>query len=314
VTAVTPILGSFWYFKRADMAALARWSQDAGVTVDFLADSGAFTAHTTGVTITVKQYAAWLAAWSGQINAAITLDVIGDPAATARNTAELADRVGDAVTILPVWHLGSPWPELERLCQAHDYVCLGGAVRFQGRGKAFMAWAIRCHQIAREHGTRLHGLGVTRPPLPERLPWLSIDSAYWTTPQRTGTLALYDQRQAQFRTIRVGTRNVYERKDMAALVRSYGGHPPHVGAHGYGRVGVVGATRGRADRAWLSEAALESWLRYADHVKTVRPPVEPPAGVKHAGPKIYLAAGSDTDYRAIVEAARHHNATQEVAV
>lgn len=308
MTTTVPILASFHYFKRSDIPRLVGYAKAQGATVDFFADSGAFSAYTTGATITVKQYATWLTAYAGMINCAATLDVIGDPKATARNTLALEDAVGQDVTVIPTFHVGSPWADLHRWCRSHQYVALGGGAVLQQRERAFMAWAVRCHQIAAQYGTRFHGFGMTRPPVPELLPWYSVDSSYWSSAQRNGTLSLFDWRARKFVRVRVGTRQVAERAGVAALVRTYGADPRTVATDGFGRVGVRGDA-GRQDRRWLAEAAIETWLRYGDYLRDRHQPVPAPAGVQHDGPKVYLAAGSEDDFRMIVDAAVRHDTT-----
>ena len=55
-------------------------------------DSGAFTAYTSGRRIRVYDYARYLTRWAGVWDHAITLDRIGDPANTRRNTRMLHER------------------------------------------------------------------------------------------------------------------------------------------------------------------------------------------------------------------------------
>lgn len=302
---VTSILASFHYFRRIDVSRLVRQAKDLGVTVDFLADSGAFSAYTTGATITLKQYAAWLTSYAPVINAAITLDVIGDPAASGRNTLMLEDMVGNDVTVIPVYHVGSPWSELHRWCAGHKYVALGGGAVLQGRERAFMAWAVKAHRIAAEYGTRFHGLGMTRPPGPELLPWYSVDSSYWSSAQRNGTLGLFDMRTRQWLRVRVGTLQAIDKPNIARVLRSYGASPRAVAANGFGRVAIRGE-QARSDRRWLAEAAAEAWMRYGDHLRDKHGTIPAPDGVRHDGPKMYLATGSESDFRLIVDIASRH--------
>lgn len=279
----TPILGSFWFFREIDLTA----ELATRPPLDFFADSGAFSAHTTGAVIDVDEYAAWLAAHASVINCAAALDVIDDYMATARNVDRLIERVGDAVTVVPTFHVGSPWPELQRLCRDHRYVALGGAVRYARRHKAMMRWLITAHRIAAEHDTRLHGFGLTRPPFPLAFPWYSVDSAYWRSASRTGTLSLWTGRALT--TFRVGAPDAVRHAD---LIRSYGGNPAHVAAHGFGLTRVVGE-RGGADQRWMERASVATFRRYEAHIRNVRGPLDPPTNTRTTGtgPKVYLAAG-----------------------
>lgn len=301
MTAPIEILGSFHYLRRMDLTAVIG---AVGRPVDFFADSGAFSAASIGAQITVPDYAAWLRDHADVINAAATLDVIGDHRATARNTGQLLERVGDLVQIVPAFHVNTPWPELHAICaDGHPYVALGGAVGYHQRTDALMRWCIRAHRVARDHDTRLHGFGLTRPPYPVRLPWYSVDSAYWESAARTGGLSLWDGRRMV--GCRVGTRTVLRRSDV---IRSYGGDPALMSRPGFGRVGVVGH-RGRIDREWLSAASVRSLLRYRDHVRRVRGPVGPPRSGPTSGDglKVYLAATSRRAFEQIADATREEH-------
>jgi hypothetical protein len=297
------VLASFAYFAKVDLPHQVRRARDLyGVDVDFFADSGAFSAYTSGKTITVKQYATWLAVHAHVINCAATLDVIGDPAGTARNTAALQDAVGDQVYIIPIFHVGSPWPELEKLCAAHPYVGLGGGVAVGQREAPFMQWLIRCHRIGRDHGTVFHGFGMTKPPYPDKLPFYSVDSSYWSAGVRNGTLALYDGLAHRFRRLRVGTRQVHDRR-AASLVRSYGGDPQQVMQPGFGRVAERGPS-GRGDREWMAEAAAMSWHRYTLDLRARHHTVPEPGPVRGTGPKVYLAVGDEGGFDLVARTAQ----------
>lgn len=304
------ILGSFAYFARTDLDALMRRTAAAGVAVDFMADSGAFTAHTTGRVITVKQYAAWLALHAPHVNAAMTLDVIGDPDGTARNTHLLLDEVGDRVTIVPIFHIGSPWAELERWCEHHPYVALGGGVAVNVRKQQMMAWLVKAHKVAAACGAVLHGLGMTRPPYPDLLPFYSTDSSHWNVGCRSGTVTLFDTARGKFRCVRYSSWNSKERRRIltmpsgcSALIRAYGGDPEALATDGFGLASARGQEQGRADRDWMTRAAVDSWLAYIVHLRTRHRSVIAPPGVAGDGPKVYLAVGSANAWDVIVQAA-----------
>jgi hypothetical protein len=277
------ILGSYHYLKRVDLAAaFAR----LGADVDFLADSGAFSAFTSGAVVRLEDYADWLLTHAAVIDAAATLDVIGDPAATAANTARLIERTGGRVPILPVFHVGSPWAELRRLCAEYPYVALGGAVGVNGRVPQMTAWLVAAHRIAADHDTRLHGFGLTRPPYPEQLPFYSVDSVYWRSASRTGHLSLWDGRR--FVGLRVGTPAAGRH---GLLVRRYGGDPARIGRAGFGVIGKSGAL-GAAEARWMQAASVRSMWRYQEHIRRRRGPIPAPRGGRTGGNglKIYLAA------------------------
>lgn len=279
------VLSSYHYVKTLDLRALL-----AGIEFDLFADSGAYSAMTLGAQISVGEYAEWLRHNAGLITCAATLDVIGDWRATAHNTDRLLALVGGAVQVVPAFHVRSPWSELRRLCREFDYVALGGLVPLSGRGyeAAMLRWAANAHVIARDHDVRLHGFGLTRPPYPQRLPFYSIDSAYWASGARTGSLSLWNDRTHRFDSFRVGTENA---RPHARLIGEYGGDARAACAYGFGIQSRVGP-RGQAERAWLESASMTSLLRFGRWLRRVKPEVPAPRGgrVVRSGPKLYLAA------------------------
>jgi hypothetical protein len=86
------------------------------------------------------------------------------------------------------------------------------------------------------------------------------------------------------------------RPEYARLIRSYGGDPAALATLGFGLVKERGTEVGRAERTWMSEAAVEAWMRYADHLRTRHHGLAAPEGVTGDGPKVYLAAGSESDW------------------
>lgn len=150
---------------------------------DLVIDSGAFTADSKGVRIDRDAYTAFLARNAGRYTFALSLDVIGDPAASARNHAAQRAALPPSVTLLPTWHVGSPLDELERICEANDYVAIGGAVPYRSRSNALLRLMLQSHRIAERHGTKLHGLGITSARV-MRLPWSSVDSSSWSIARR----------------------------------------------------------------------------------------------------------------------------------
>ncbi len=62
-----PVLVSYAYGKDWDLAGEAARAARAGVRLRFMADSGAFTAHTTGRKVSLDGYASWLDQWGPEL-------------------------------------------------------------------------------------------------------------------------------------------------------------------------------------------------------------------------------------------------------
>ncbi len=237
-------LVSFHYYREVNLDKLVT---DCGGDVDLFADSGAFSAASLGAEVTLDAYATWLAKWRHLFSAYANLDVIGNPEATRANQVELEAR---GFTPLPVFHYGSPWPYLERYCETHDYIALGGLV---GRTKrTTMPWLIRAFQIAKASPKkpRFHGFGITGQDTLTDLPWYSADSSSWASGFRYGSVRIFDPKVARFKAIHI--RNKVEVYAYSALLRSLGVDP---------------AAIMRADRNSLIRAAVGSVLLAERHLR-----------------------------------------------
>jgi hypothetical protein len=231
-------LMSFAYFGGWDLAKFRSFGD-----LDILVDSGAFTAFTKGKVIDRDAYCEWLGEISPAISLAISLDVIGDWQATRRNHEAMEDVLGNQVTLLPAWHLGSPPEELHRLCSRYPYVAIGGCVPYAKRPKVLMAHLTRAHRIASEHGTELHGLGITGRTSMTALPWRSVDSSSYAQVHMFGHIELLDW-SGHRHNLGYGERLTMEER---RLCRAYGLDPARVESQDYALVGKTGQL-GRDER------------------------------------------------------------------
>lgn len=158
-----------------------------------LIDSGAFTAHTIGPAetahITLDRYAAWLDQWAGVWDHAVTLDVIGDPAATAANTRRLH---AQGLPVMPVFTAGSRLEELDAMVADCGYVAVGGLV---GRGVKTETLVARLRMLQRraaDAGGGIHALGVGALSVLRRARPYSADVSSASGRLRFGTLAYFD--------------------------------------------------------------------------------------------------------------------------
>lgn len=278
------LLVSYHFHRTTDLGELA---DSFGGDVDLFADSGAYSAATTGATIRLREYAAWLRAWAPLWTVRAGLDVIGDHEATARNTEALREAAGD---VLPVFHVGEPWPILEELCAANDYVALGGmALHAVGaaKHKQLMRWLVRCFKIAAEHGTRFHGFGLTSAQLVKSLPFYSVDSSSYTFGVRWGLAYLWNAPALRMESVLF--RNADEVRPYADLFRLHGLDPARVIHPDFMRPGH----QYDADRVQVVEACARAYT-FLEHSLTARHQVPAPALPQHAetGTKVYLAVSS----------------------
>jgi hypothetical protein len=148
-------------------------------------DSGAFSAHTLGVTIDLPTYCEYikrnLDIWrveDGVVMASV-LDGIGDPLQTYRNQLHM-EYLG--AKPLPCFHVGEDERYLEWYVANYDYITLGGMV---GRSSAQLStWLDRMWDKYLVDGSgrprlKVHAFGITAVPIMEKYPWWSVDSSSW---------------------------------------------------------------------------------------------------------------------------------------
>lgn len=172
-------LFSYYYFEKND-AEFQRMALER--CPDIFIDSGGFSASTQGHKIDLKRYGRWVKAHQGQITTYANLDVIGDHRATAANQKRL-EAMG--LSPVPVFHVGSPFKELNRLVRLHDYIALGGMVPFASRKKDLSRWLSSCFTIIKDRA-KVHGFGLTSLGLMKRYPFYSVDSTAWLAGTKFG--------------------------------------------------------------------------------------------------------------------------------
>lgn len=148
-------------------------------------DSGAFSAYTLGVELTVKEYCDYIKTnpdivrvEDGSFMASV-LDGIGDPLQTYRNQLEMEAR---GVRPLPCFHAGEDERYLEHYIQNYEYITLGGMVG--SSTKQLMIWLDRIWENFLTDGSgrarvKVHGFGITAVPIMSAYPWYSCDSSSW---------------------------------------------------------------------------------------------------------------------------------------
>ncbi len=147
-------------------------------------DSGAFSAYTLGVQLSVWEYCEYIKKnmdiirYEDGIMMASVLDGIGDPLLTYRNQLEM-EYYG--VRALPCFHSGEDERYLEYYIQNYEYITLGGMVG--ASTKQLMIWLERMWDRYLAPGgkvrCKVHGFGITAIPIMEAFPWYSVDSSSW---------------------------------------------------------------------------------------------------------------------------------------
>lgn len=287
---------SYWYYRRVDMAAVAA---ESGLPVRMMVDSGAFSAHElrgSSEGVKLADYAAWLTDWWPLITTAINLDVISNPVASARNQLALEER---GLPVVPVWHSGSPYAELEALCRDYRYVAVGGPAVSEPRRDLLLAMSAKATLIAREHGTVLHGLGRSGSDDLSAIPWYSVDASSWLHAAFNGNFILYGDGRIE-RSIRF-TRA----REHAAALRAHGVDPALITDLSYGRLGSrTDRDQYRIEMHQLKRAAAIAWRRFEAYLRE-RHRVPPPPGQEGEGTLVYMVALNNvSDRPAVADAVR----------
>lgn len=152
-----------------------------------LIDSGAYTAFTKGLAITVDEYAEFLTTWAGEWDHAVTLDVIGNPVRTRENTRKLHQM---GIPVMPVFTRGDGLKEFDAMVRESGYVCIGGLNQMD-----------RPHQLARtkmlqrrasDLGGDIHALGIASMPLLREARPFSSDASTPAVGARYGNVLVFD--------------------------------------------------------------------------------------------------------------------------
>lgn len=142
---------------------------------DWVMDSGAFSAHKSGVSINLNDYmdtCKRLRDTDPTLSEVYALDVIGDHKASLRNT-EIMWKAG--IEAIPCFHYGSPWDVLVGLAKDYPKIALGGVAASSTKRK--LTWAKQC--FARVWPKKIHGFAFCGRESLMALPWHSVDSSTW---------------------------------------------------------------------------------------------------------------------------------------
>lgn len=145
---------------------------------DWVMDSGAFSAHMSGVVIDLEAYidkCHELMANDPKLTEIFALDDIGDWRISEKNT----ERMWEAgVPAIPCFHFNEPWEVLIEMAKRYPKIALGGiAAMKQGGPQLKTKWISQC--FARVWPKKIHGFGVASEKDILGQPFHSTDATNW---------------------------------------------------------------------------------------------------------------------------------------
>jgi hypothetical protein len=157
---------------------------------DWVLDSGAFSAHNSGVEIQLQSYidtCKRLLDEDPTLTEVFGLDVIGNHVASMRNVEEMWRQ---GVPAIPCYHRGTPWEELKAIARDFPKIALGGVAMLRGKEK--MRFAEQAFNLV--WPKKIHGFGFGSESQVLALPFHSVDATNWEVgPCRFGRWAQFGQ-------------------------------------------------------------------------------------------------------------------------
>jgi len=194
------ILSSYWYCQTYVLReTIRKYFKGYEDEVELFIDSGAFSAWSQGHEIKIDDYCNWISLNKEHILVYSNLDVIGNQVLTRNNQTFMESR---GLSPLPVFHIGSGFRELRRLCEKYEYIAIGGMVPYMKKVSSVWKTLIKIHEIGVDNN--LHGFGCTNQRALFSFPWYSVDSTTWLSGARYGEVYLFDDRKSKIVSISFG--------------------------------------------------------------------------------------------------------------
>ena len=174
------ILVAYPYLKKTLVEALTQQNSK----INFLLDSGAFTAWKSGKPISLNQYCDFLDSLPIKPWRYFALDVVGDAHATMENYQQMLQR---GYNPIPVFTPSQKFEDIDEYYKTTDIIGCGGLTnKFGKEGIVYLTKVMQKVQ-----GRKIHLLGYTKPDYIKHFRPYSCDSSSWTRAQRYGLCDLY---------------------------------------------------------------------------------------------------------------------------
>ncbi len=179
------LLAAYPYMNEKLIQKLQKFDEESNGQLNFLLDSGAFTAHNTGKIIKLDDYCKFIDSLRLRNFKYIVLDVIGDPERSQRNYETMLER---GYNPIPVITPGDSVDAVHRYYETSEIICLGGVV---GKGIG-VEREIRIKEVmTAANGRKVHLLGYTRFEWLKHFRPYSCDSSTWAACGMYGSVHVY---------------------------------------------------------------------------------------------------------------------------
>jgi len=137
-------------------------------------DSGAYSANSRGAAINIDEYIEFIKEHEHELFCYSSLDVIADPDGTMKNHRYMKKK---GLKPVGVFHVGSDYKNLEKICKENDYIALGGMVPHSARRSFLKNFLDSSWSIIKKHWPiKVHAFGVTSSWALTSYPFYSCDS------------------------------------------------------------------------------------------------------------------------------------------
>lgn len=259
-------------YCKADVVEKIAENQES---MDFLLDSGAFTAWKLGKPIQLEDYCRFIETLPIKPWRYFALDVIGNAKASEENYLRMLDR---GLRPIPIFTRGESPAMLEKYYETSDVVGIGGLVGTQGNAGFVKG-------IMKIVGKRkVHWLGFNKKEFIAHYRPYMCDSSSWSGAIRYGQLSIYDKR-GRFIRIQKSDFTKAPSQELIRIIDEYG-----LDIRDFGK---TEQWTNRAPATMLFKATCRSWTKYqADLEKTL-------------GTKFFLACGNKRDVVYMTEGYKH---------
>lgn len=192
--------------------------------LDIFVDSGAYSAFTLGLNLSIDDYIAFIYKYRKIITCYANLDIIDDQLKTIEHQ-DIMEECG--LSPIPVFQYRAPFWFAEELAERYDHVAISGPSDMSLTAYHMFASSAILKMRQKNPNIKIHGFGVTRPAFLEDLEFTSVDSSSWNV-GRYGSAWLYNPKRDLMRMFqRICSPTMAEKYKLFSETLEYYGLTPN---------------------------------------------------------------------------------------